>query len=41
MKLLPKTRRKLLVATILFAGVATPSFALFGIGDIVFDRASS
>lgn len=37
MKLLPKTRRKLLVATILFAGVATPSFALFGLGDIVFD----
>jgi hypothetical protein len=42
MKLTLNNRRKWLIgagATLLLT--ATPSFALFGIGDIVFDRASS
>lgn len=33
----PKLRRNLIVGGIVFAFVATPSFALFGLGDIVFD----
>ena len=37
MKLSPKLRRNLIVGSVLFGLVATPSFALFGIGDIVFD----
>ena len=37
MRLLPKTRNRLIVATVAFLCIATPSFALFGLGDIVFD----
>ena len=37
MRLLPKTRNRVIVATVAFLCVATPSFALFGLGDIVFD----
>lgn len=37
MKTSPKLRRNLIVGGALFALVATPSFALFGIGDVVFD----
>ena len=37
MKLSPKLRRNLLAGSVVFGLVATPSFALFGIGDIVFD----
>ncbi len=37
MKIAPKLRRKLIVAGVLFACAATPSFAIFGLGDIVFD----
>jgi hypothetical protein len=36
-----KKQRKWLVITAAVLLTATPSFALFGIGDIVFDRASS
>ena len=37
MKIAPKLRRKFIVAGVLFACAATPSFAIFGLGDIVFD----
>jgi len=37
MQLLPKTRNRLIIAAVAFGLVATPSFALFGLGDIVFD----
>lgn len=37
MKLSPKLRRNLIVGSVVFGLVATPSFAIFGIGDIVFD----
>lgn len=40
MKIQPKLRRKLIIGGILVACVATPSFALFGVGDIVFDPTS-
>ena len=40
MQIKPKVRRNLIVGGVLFAFVATPSFALFGIGDIVFDPTS-
>ena len=40
MKLTPKMRRHSVVGGVLFAFVATPSFAIFGIGDIVFDPTS-
>jgi hypothetical protein len=36
-----RKQRKWLVITAAVLMTATPSFALFGIGDIVFDRASS
>jgi hypothetical protein len=36
-----KKQRKWLVITAAVLLTATPSFALFGIGDVVFDRASS
>ncbi len=38
---LRKRRTRWIVGTALVLGTATPSFALFGLGDIVFDRASS
>jgi hypothetical protein len=38
--ILTKRRRWILVGSLLLL-IATPGFALFGIGDIVFDRASS
>ncbi len=37
MKLSPKIRRNTLIGVALFAACATPSFAIFGLGDIVFD----
>ena len=37
MQISPKNRRKLIVAGTLFAVTAVPSFAIFGLGDIVFD----
>ena len=37
MKLPPKMRRNLILGGVAFGLVATPSFALFGIGDVVFD----
>lgn len=37
MKLTPKLRRSLVLGGIAFGLVATPSFALFGVGDVVFD----
>ncbi len=37
MKLTPKMRRNLILGGVAFGLVATPSFALFGIGDVVFD----
>ena len=40
MPITPKMRRNLIVGGGLFAFVATPSFAIFGIGDIVFDPTS-
>lgn len=40
MKLSPKLRRNLIVGSVVFGLVATPSFALFGLGDIVFDPTS-
>ena len=40
MEITPKLRRNLIVGGVLFAFVATPSFALFGLGDIVFDPTS-
>ena len=40
MRLSPKLRRNLIVGGALFAFVATPSFAMFGLGDIVFDPTS-
>jgi type IV secretion system protein TrbJ len=36
-----KKHRKWLIAAVALVATATPSFALFGLGDIVFDRASS
>ncbi len=36
-----KKHRKWLIAGAAIVLTATPSFALFGLGDIVFDRASS
>lgn|GEM_PF-1814209 len=36
-----KGHRKWLIAGVVLIATATPSFALFGLGDIVFDRASS
>ena len=36
-----KTHRKWLIAGVALLATATPGFALFGIGDVVFDRASS
>ena len=36
-----KKHRKWLIAGVALLATATPSFALFGLGDIVFDRASS
>lgn len=41
MKLNITKRRRWLIGGGLLLLTATPSFALFGIGDIVFDRASS
>lgn len=41
MKVTLTNRRKWLGAGAVLLLTATPSFALFGIGDIVFDRASS
>ena len=38
---LSKRRTRWIVGGALLLGTATPSFALFGLGDIVFDRASS
>jgi hypothetical protein len=40
MKINQKTRRNLLIGGVLVAVTATPSFALFGLGDIVFDPTS-
>lgn len=40
MKISQKTRRNLLIGGVLVAVTATPSFALFGLGDIVFDPSS-
>ena len=40
MKPSPTLRRNLIIGGVLFAFVATPSFALFGLGDIVFDPTS-
>ena len=40
MQLSPKLRRNLIVGSVVFGLVATPSFAIFGIGDIVFDPTS-
>ena len=40
MKLSPKLRRNLIVGSVVFGCVATPGFALFGLGDIVFDPTS-
>ncbi|MGI4755274.1 MAG: hypothetical protein ACRYGF_00310 [Janthinobacterium lividum] len=37
MKLLSKTRRNIALGCVAFLCVATPSYALFGLGDIVFD----
>lgn len=37
MKIAPRLRRKMVVAGVLFACAAAPSFAIFGLGDIVFD----
>ena len=37
MKISPKKKRALIVAGTLFAVTAVPSFAIFGLGDIVFD----
>ena len=37
MKLTPKMRRNLILGGVAFGLVATPCFALFGIGDVVFD----
>jgi type IV secretion system protein TrbJ len=37
MKLTPKLRRNLIIGAVAFASIATPSYAIFGIGDIVFD----
>jgi len=36
-----KKHRKWLIASIALLVTATPGFALFGMGDLVFDRASS
>jgi hypothetical protein len=36
-----KKHRKWLIAGTVLLLTATPGFALFGLGDIVFDRASS
>jgi len=40
MKISKSTRRKLMIRGVLVAVTATPSFALFGLGDIVFDPTS-
>ncbi len=40
MKLNLTKRRKWMIAGVLLLGTATPSFALFGVGDIVFDPTS-
>ena len=40
MKLSLTKRRKWIVAGVVILGTATPSFALFGLGDIVFDPSS-
>ena len=40
MKISNKGRRNLLIGGVLVAATATPSFALFGLGDIVFDPTS-
>ena len=40
MKISKKARRNLLIGGVLVAATATPSFALFGLGDIVFDPTS-
>lgn len=40
MKLTPTLRRNFLVGGVLFALVATPSFAILGVGDLVFDPTS-
>lgn len=37
MTLKPRNRRRLLVGGLLFGIAATPSFAIFGVGDVVFD----
>ena len=40
MKLISSKKRKWIIAGALLLGTATPSFALFGLGDIVFDPTS-
>ena len=40
MKITPKLRRNLIVGGALFAFVATPSFAILGVGQLVFDPTS-
>jgi len=40
MKIKKSTRRKLMIGSVLAVVTATPSFALFGFGDIVFDPTS-
>lgn len=40
MKLTPKTRRSILIGGVLILGTTIPSFAIFGLGDIVFDPTS-